>query len=154
MLWIKRNIFILKAKWKPIKILSISSLDWIYSSFLKNIYSKPWNPRNHFHLYPKFWRRDHKSELLWFLEGRNRQIVWKHVNANCRDTVCRINRISLIKGFRTGKFWQTLKKHYYQAQGQGQGQRQGQTSKLDPEVGFVMGWPTHPPPLNFFWAVN
>ena len=27
-----------------------------------------------------------------------------------------------------------------------------QTSKLDPEVGSVMGWPTHPPPppLNFF----
>ena len=27
-----------------------------------------------------------------------------------------------------------------------------QKSKLDPEVGVVMGWPTHhhPPPLNFF----
>ena len=29
-----------------------------------------------------------------------------------------------------------------QAQGQGQGQRQRQTSKLDPDVGAVMGCPT------------
>ena len=28
-----------------------------------------------------------------------------------------------------------------------------QKSKLDPEVGFVMAWPTHPPG-NFFWAEN
>ena len=25
-----------------------------------------------------------------------------------------------------------------------------QKSKLDPEVGVVMGWPTHHPPYNFF----
>ena len=40
-------------------------------------------------------------------------------------------------------------KQYCQAQGQGQGQGQSQSqsqkSKLDPEVGVVMGWPTHPP---------
>ena len=44
---------------------------------------------------------------------------------------------------------------YCQAQGQGQGrsQSQSQKSKLDPEVGYVMGWFTHhPPPDNFFWA--
>ena len=30
-----------------------------------------------------------------------------------------------------------------------------QTSKLDPEVGFVMGWPTTThPPLNLFWDEN
>ena len=49
---------------------------------------------------------------------------------------------------------------FCQAQGQGQGQGQGQKSKvkrqkskLDPEVGSVMGWSTHPP-YNFFWAEN
>ena len=46
-----------------------------------------------------------------------------------------------------------LSNFYCQAQGQGQGQsqRQRQTSKLDPEVGIVMGWPTtHPPTKQLF----
>ena len=39
---------------------------------------------------------------------------------------------------------------------QAQGQSQSQKSKLDPEVGSVMGWSTThpPPPLNFFWDAN
>ena len=38
--------------------------------------------------------------------------------------------------------------YYCQAQGQGQSQSQSQKSKLDPEVGVVMGWPTHHPPTT------
>ena len=39
---------------------------------------------------------------------------------------------------------QELRQHFDNCQAQGQGQTsKRQTSKLDPEVGFVMGWPTH-----------
>ena len=39
---------------------------------------------------------------------------------------------------------------------QAQGQRWNAKSKLGPEIGFVMVWPTttHPPPDNFFWVEN
>ena len=38
---------------------------------------------------------------------------------------------------------------------QAQGQTWNVKSKLDPEIGFVMGWSTHPPPpYNFFKAKN
>ena len=47
----------------------------------------------------------------------------------------------LIFWWDPNNFWRP--KIYCQAQGQGQSQSQRQTSKLDPEVGSVMGWPTH-----------
>ena len=75
---------------------------------IKNIFSKPWNPGIHFHLYPKFWRRDHKSEESLFREERTPRIVLKNEVKKILEWSFAVSAISFVLlrtwiYFKTGK---------------------------------------------------
>ena len=102
------------------------------------------------------------AQLLSHLSPSQYSIPTPHTShpAQCSDSVTRLNDsytptpikilAPIIQVNNSNYDDATL--HYYC---QAQGQTWNVKSKLGPEIGFVMGWPTHPPPPdNFFWTEN